>query len=174
MNTKVLVSLSLLVGIGAALHMIIPGLGLGMKYDMMLTMMFLAIVLFPEKKNVFLVAVASGVISGLTSTFPGGGLIPNIIDKFVTAFVFYFMFLALKRYAKSTVTVGALTAIGTLISGAVFLGSAYLIIQLPGPFMALFVGIVLPTAAVNTIIIVILYPIVREIFKKSNITAQAQ
>lgn len=174
MNTKVLVSLSLLVGIGAALHMLMPGLNLGMKPDIMLTMMFLAIVLFPEKKNVFLVAVTSGVISGLTSTFPGGGLIPNIIDKFVTAFIFYFMFLALKRYAGSIVTVGALTAIGTLISGAVFLGSAYVIIQLPGPFIALFIGTVLPTAAVNTILMVILYPIVSGIVKKSNITAHAQ
>ncbi|CAH0344383.1 tryptophan transporter [Bacillus sp. CECT 9360] len=173
MNTKVLVSLSLLVGMGAALHVLIPGLVLGMKPDIMLTMTFLAIVLFPEKKNVFLVAIASGVISGLTTNFPGGFL-PNIIDKFITAFVFYFMLMALKKYATSTITVGALTAIGTLLSGIVFLGSAYFLFGLPGAFVVLFGGTVLPAALINTIIIVILYPIVSRILKKSNITAHVQ
>jgi hypothetical protein len=170
MNTKVLVSLSLLVGIGAALHVIIPGFNLGMKPDMMLTMTFLAIVLFPEKKNVFLVAIASGIISGLTTSFPGG-FVPNIIDKFVTAFVFYFLLMAVKKYAGSVVTVGILTAIGTLISGIVFLSSANLLFGLPGAFVALFAGTVVPTTVVNTIVVVILYPIVNGILKKSNITA---
>ena len=43
-----------------------------MKPDFMLTMMFIGILLFPEVKNVFLLAVTTGVISGLFSTFPGG------------------------------------------------------------------------------------------------------
>ncbi|MCG3056487.1 hypothetical protein KZ287_30420, partial [Escherichia coli] len=47
MNTKTLVSLSLLVGIGAVLHAIMPPVLFGMKPDMMLTMMFLGILLFP-------------------------------------------------------------------------------------------------------------------------------
>ena len=61
---------SLLLGIGAALHFIIPGFFLGMKPDMMLLMMFLAIVLFPEKKNVLVVALGCGLLSALTTTFP--------------------------------------------------------------------------------------------------------
>ena len=40
MNTKVLVSLALLVGIGAVLHTVVPPILFGMKPDMMLTMMF--------------------------------------------------------------------------------------------------------------------------------------
>ncbi|NGY83348.1 hypothetical protein F6Y03_19065 [Bacillus megaterium] len=50
MNTKVLVSLALLVGIGAVLHTVVPPILFGMKPDMMLTMMFLAILLFPSVK----------------------------------------------------------------------------------------------------------------------------
>lgn len=88
MKTKTLVSLSLLIGIGAALHFIVPGFFLGMKPDMMLLMMFLAITLFPAKKNVFIVALAAGAISAMTTTFPAGQ-IPNIIDKLATAFLFY-------------------------------------------------------------------------------------
>lgn len=172
MNTKVLAALSLLVGIGAALHAFIPGFVLGMKPDMMLIMTFLAIVLFPEKKNVLLVAIASGIISGLTSTFPGG-FIPNIIDKFVTAFVFYFMLIALKKYAGSIVTIGILTAVGTLISGTVFLTSAYFIVGLPGAFVGMFAGAVLPATVLNTVAVIILYPIISGILKKSNITANA-
>jgi hypothetical protein len=60
LNTKNLVALSLLVGIGAVLHAVIPGFFLGMKPDMMLTMMFLGIVLFPDRKSVFLLALLRG------------------------------------------------------------------------------------------------------------------
>ena len=103
MKTKTLVSLSLLIGIGAALHFIIPGFFLGMKPDMMLLMMFLAITLFPAKKNVFIVALAAGAISAMTTTFPGGQ-IPNIIDKLATAFLFYLLFISLKKFSTSVVT----------------------------------------------------------------------
>ncbi|SFB95619.1 Tryptophan transporter TrpP [Bacillus sp. OV322] len=170
MNIRTLVSLALFVGIGAALHVIIPGFFLGMKPDMMLTMSFLAIILFPEKKNVFLVALAGGIISGLTSTFPGG-FIPNVIDKFVTCFVFYFMFIAARKFSFTAVNAGILTAIGTLVSGTVFLGSAYLIVGLPGAFVSLFAAVVLPAVLLNTVAMVIIYPIVSGLIKKSSLPA---
>ncbi len=123
MNVKTLVSLALLLGIGTALHFIIPGFFLGMKPDMMLLMMFLAIVLFPEKKNVLVVALACGLLSALTTTFPVGQ-IPNIIDKLVTATIFYFLIVAFRKFSKTVVGVTVFTVIGTLISGIIFLGSA--------------------------------------------------
>ncbi len=171
MNTKVLVSLSLLMGLGAVLHLVVPGIAFGVKPDMMLTMMFLAIILFPEKKNVFLVAVTAGVISGLTSTFPGGGFIPNIIDKFITAFLFYFMFLAIRKFTKSFISIGFLTAIGTLISGTVFLAAAHYIVGLPEAFLLMFAGAVLPAIVLNVIAVAIIYPIVTGLVKRSNIPA---
>lgn len=172
MKTKTLVSLSLLIGIGAALHFIVPGFFLGMKPDMMLLMMFLAIVLFPEKKNVFIVALAAGAISAMTTTFPGGQ-IPNIIDKLVTAFLFYLLFIGFKKFSTSVISVSILTALGTIISGAVFLGSAYYIVSLPGPFVVLFGAVVLPAVLLNTVAIVIIYPIVKGIVQKTKTPVHA-
>jgi hypothetical protein len=170
MNTRNLVALSLLVGIGAVLHAVIPPIFLGMKPDMMLTMMFLGIILFPEIKNVLLVTIVTGIMSGLTTTFPGG-LVPNIIDKPVTGILFFGLFLLLKKYRNSIVSVGVLTALGTLISGTVFLSAAYYLVGLPGPFTGLFAAVVLPATAINTITMVIIYPIVTSIFKRSSLSS---
>ncbi|WP_174730607.1 tryptophan transporter [Mesobacillus harenae] len=169
MNTKNLVALSLLIGMGAVLHAVVPGFFLGMKPDMMLSMMFLGIVLFPDKKSVFLLGTVTGLISGLTTTFPGG-LFPNIIDKPVTAFIFFGLFLALKKFQTNIVSVSILTAVGTIVSGIVFLSAALVIVGLPGPFVALFAGVVLPAAAFNTVFMVILYPVATSIFKRTNFT----
>ncbi len=171
MNTKNLVALSLLVGMGAVLHAVVPGFFLGMKPDMMLTMMFLGIVLFPDRKSVLLLGLVTGLISGLTTTFPGG-LFPNIIDKFFTSIIFFGLFLAASKLHKSIVTVAILTAVGTIISGIVFLGSAYFIVGLPGSFVALFAAVVLPATAVNTITMLVLYPVATTILKRTRLVEQ--
>ncbi|KQL18586.1 tryptophan transporter [Cytobacillus solani] len=171
MNTKNLVALSLLVGMGAVLHAVMPGFGAGMKPDMMLTMMFLGIILFPDRKSVLLLSLATGLISGLTTTFPGG-LFPNIIDKPITAAIFFGLFLLLKKFHHSIISASVLTVIGTLISGIVFLTSAYFIVGLPGPFAALFGAVVLPATIVNTVTMVILYPIAQSIMKRTKLTNQ--
>ncbi|RSK43763.1 tryptophan transporter [Bacillus canaveralius] len=171
MNTKNLVVLALFVGIGAVLHAVVPGFIFGMKPDMMLTMMFLGIILFPDKKNVLLIGVVTGVLSGLTTQFPGG-LLPNIIDKPVTAFLFFAIFLALTKYRNSIISVAVITAVGTIISGLVFLGSAFVIVGLPGPFTILFATVVLPAMAINTAAMVILYPITTGILKRANFIQQ--
>lgn len=168
MKTKNLVILALLVGIGAVLHAVMPGFVFGMKPDMMLAMMFLGILLFPDRKSVLLLGLVTGFISGLTTTFPGG-LFPNIIDKFVTAFAVYGLFLALGKFGRHIISVAALSAIGTLISGITFLGSALVLVGLPGPFAALFVGVVLPAMLVNTIVMIILYPIALAIAKRTKL-----
>jgi hypothetical protein len=168
MNTKNLVALSLLVGMGAVLHVVVPGFFLGMKPDMMLTMMFLGIILFPDKKSVLLVGAVTGVISGLTTTFPGG-LVPNIIDKPVTAFVFFGILMLLKNFKFSIYSAAGLTAIGTIVSGIVFLGSAYYLVGLPGPFTALFAAVVLPAAVFNAVFMAILYPVATNIFKRARL-----
>jgi hypothetical protein len=174
MNTKTLVALSLMVGIGAVLHTVVPGVILGMKPDLGLTMMFLAIMLFPEKKNVLLVGIVSGLISALTTGFPGGQ-IPNIIDKPITAFLFFFLLLAVKKLNKPLVKAGVLTAIGTVISGVIFLSSALMLAGLPGgeSFTFFLVTAILPATALNTVLMVIIYPIVASIAKRSNIIATA-
>lgn len=168
MNTKNLVVLSLLAGIGVVLHAVMPAF-LTIKPDMMLAMMFLGIVIIPEIKSVMLLSIVTGVLSALTTGFPGGQ-IPNIIDKPITALVFFGLFLALKKFRNSVVSVAALTAVGTIISGSVFLAAAYFLVGLPGPFTALFAAGVLPAVALNTVTMVILYPIAQSIVKRTKLS----
>lgn len=170
MNTKNLVALSLLVGIGAVLHAVIPPVFLGMKPDMMLAMMFLGIILFPEIKNVLLVAIVTGVISALTTGFPGGQ-IPNIIEKPITALLFFAIFLVLGKLRNSIISVAILTAVGTIISGTAFLTSALILVGLPGPFVGLFAAVVLPAAAVNTVAMIVLYPVALSVVKRTKLSS---
>lgn len=172
MNTRTLVILSLFVAIGAALHFIMPGIYMGMKPDTMLAMMFLGIALFPDKKNVLLLGLVTGLLAGLTSSFPGG-LIPNLIDKPVTAFVFFGLYLLIAKNMSNLIGVSILTGIGTIVSGTVFLTSAYLIVGLPGPFAALFGSVVIPATIMNAIAMFVLFPIVKTILKRTNLMQQA-
>ncbi|MEH7012761.1 tryptophan transporter [Neobacillus niacini] len=166
MNTKNLVVLALLAGIGVVLHTVMPAF-LTIKPDMMLAMMFLGIILIPDFKSVMLLSLVTGGLSALTTGFPGGQL-PNIIDKPITALVFFGLFLALGRYRSSIISVAVLTAVGTLVSGTLFLGSAYFIVGLPSSFTALFAAGVLPAIALNTIIMVILYPVALSVVKRTK------
>ncbi len=172
MNTKNLVLMALLVSVGAALYVMIPGFNGGMKPDFMLTMMFIGILLFPQTKNVFLLAVTTGVISGLFSTFPGG-FFPNVIDKFITAFVFLAAVLLLKKFVGKLPATIALSALGTMLSGAIFLSAAIFIIGAEIPFAPLFLTVVLPAALVNAIAFAFIYPIVITLVKRSKFETAA-
>ncbi|MEH7503243.1 tryptophan transporter [Neobacillus drentensis] len=169
MNTKNIVILALLAGIGVVLHTVMPSF-LGIKPDMMLAMMFLGIILIPEIKSVLLLAIVTGVLSALTTGFPGGQ-IPNIIDKPITALVFLGLFLALKKYRNSIISVGVLTAVGTVVSGTIFLTAAFYLVGLPMSFTALFAAGVLPAVALNTVTMIILYPVAQSIVKRTKLTS---
>ncbi|KRG16638.1 tryptophan transporter [Lederbergia galactosidilytica] len=171
MKTKTLVILSMLLGIGTVLHLVMPGTW-AIKPDMMLAMMFLGIALFPEKKNVLLLGIATGLLTALTTSFPMGQ-IPNIIDKPITAFVFYGLFLLLSKKLSKQLSLTILTVVCTVISGTLFLGSAYLLFELPGPFIILFGTGVLPAMALNAVILFILYPFVTAILKRTNFASTA-
>ncbi|MGJ9459329.1 tryptophan transporter [Oceanobacillus sp. CF4.6] len=168
MNTRILVILSLLVGMGAVLHTVVPPMLFGVKPDMLLSMMFLGILLFPKMKYVLILSIATGIISALTTSAPGGQ-IANIIDKPITAMLFLAMFLLVKDRVSTNLSAPVLTAVGTMISGSIFLAVALFIVGLmEGGFVALFVGIVLPATVVNTIIMIVTYPVVQGIMKRSK------
>ncbi|MCM3651057.1 tryptophan transporter [Metabacillus litoralis] len=171
MKTKVLVTLSLFAAIGAVLHMIMPPVYNGMKPDMMLIMMFIGIILFPSIKNVTLLGIVTGILSALTTTFPGGQ-IPNVIDKIISAFVFYGLFLVVKKIAQKVAVATILAVIGTIVSGTIFLSTALLIVGLPGgaAFTTLFLLVVLPATLFNGVAMIIILPIVKTIFKRSKLT----
>lgn len=164
--------MALLVAIGATLYLVVPPISGTMKIDFMLAMMFIGMLLFPDVKSVSLLAISTGVISGLFSTFPLG-FFPNIIDKLVTAFVIFALIKVLKKVANHLIVATLLTALGTLISGTIFLAVALFIlgVQLPGlenPFPFLFVTVVLPTIAINSIAFFIIYPVVSKLMKRSS------
>ena len=151
-TTKQLVTNALLLAVGFILHAITPVLGLQMQPDFSLITLVLVITLNKNNFGSCIAAgIATGIFSGVTSKFPMG-MIPNIIDKIVTAIAVY---LLLKLLDKTTLSnkIKAITvnAVGTLISGTVFLCSALLLVGLPAPFSVLFTTVVVPAIAVNTI-----------------------
>ena len=151
-TTKQLVTNSLLLAVGFLLHYVTPAIGLPMQIDFSLITLILVINL---NKNSFSTCIASGVatgiFAGLTTKFPMG-LIPNIIDELVTTVAVYLLIRLLdKTTLSSKIKAIAVNAVGTLVSGIVFLGSALLLTGLPAPFSLLFTTVVIPAIAVNTI-----------------------
>ncbi|WP_174616212.1 tryptophan transporter [Virgibacillus ihumii] len=168
MNTRVLIILSLLVGIGAVLHTVVPSVLYGVKPDMMLSMMFLGILLFPKLKYVVLLSIVTGILSALTTMAPGGQ-IANMIDKPVTGLLFFGLLLLVNKKINPNINAPMLTGIGTIISGTVFLGSAlYIVGLMNGAFPALFIAIVLPTAILNTVLMAVVYPVVQRVMKQTQ------
>lgn len=162
-----LVLIAFLLAVGTALHAIVPGFFFGMKPDLLLSTMFIAIFLLADKTNVMIIGLVAGMLSGLTSTLPGG-LPANLIDKIVTTLIIYLLFLAFRRLLPRVVNAIALTAVGTVISGTVFLTALMLVATLPTGFLAMFITVVLPAAAINTVFIAILFPIIIGILKQTN------
>ncbi|KHE67849.1 tryptophan transporter [Halobacillus sp. BBL2006] len=170
MNTRVLVMLSLFVGIGAVLHAIVPPFFLGMRPDMMLAMMFLGIILFPKLPYVLILSLATGFISALTTTVPGGQ-IANLIDKPITALVIFGLFMLVRPLMNGKFTAPVLAGVGTLVSGAVFLSIVLFAIGLmDASFSVMFLTVVLPTAALNAAFVAVIYPIAVKILKRTNMS----
>ena len=153
MKTKQLTINALLLAVGFLLHYLTPAIGLPMQIDFSLITLILVINFNRNSFNTCVASgVATGIFSGITSKFPLG-FIPNIIDKITTAIVVY---LLIKLLDKTTLSIKIKTivvnAVGTLISGVVFLVSALLLTGLPAPFFVLFTTVVIPAIAVNTVI----------------------
>lgn len=153
MNTRKMVIAALFLSLGFILHQIIPGLPLGsMKPDPFLAMMFLAILYVDDFRGTMAIGLAAGILTAMTTTFPMGQ-IPNIIDKAVTAPVVYLIFHLVRNLKNHTLRLSIVSVLGTLLSGTVFLGSALVLVSLPAPFLALFVGVVLPAVVTNSILV---------------------
>ena len=152
MKTKQLVTNALLLAIGFLLHYFTPAIGLPMQIDFSLITLILIINLNKNNFNVGIASgIATGIFSGMTTKFPAG-LIPNIIDKILTTVAVYLLIKLLDKTALSIkIKAIVVNAVGTLISGTVFLASALLLVGLPAPFSVLFITVVIPAIVVNTI-----------------------
>ena len=151
-NTKQLVINSLLLAVGFILHYVTPAIGIPMQIDFSLITLVLIINLNKNTLGTCIASgVATGIFSGITSKFPMG-MIPNILDKIMTTiFVYLLIRLLDKTTLHNKIKAIAVNAIGTLVSGIVFLASALLLTGLPAPFSVLFTTVVVPAIVVNTI-----------------------
>ena len=152
-NTKQLVTNALLLAVGFLLHYVTPTLGLPMQVDFSLITLILVINLSKNNFGTCMAAgIATGIFSGITTKFPMG-MIPNIIDKIVTTVAMYFLIKLLdKTSLQSRIKAIAVNAVGTLVSGVVFLGSALILVGLPASFGLLFATVVIPAVVINTIV----------------------
>ena len=151
-TTKQIVINALLLAVGFLLHYVTPAIGIPMQIDFSLITMILIINLNKSSFSTCLASgVATGIFSGITSKFPLG-IIPNIIDKITTAIFVYLLIKLLDKTAlNNKIKAIVVNAIGTLVSGIVFLVSALLFTGLPAPFFVLFTTVVVPAIVVNTI-----------------------
>lgn len=172
-STLRLVLIALFLGIGTVLYAIVPPFVMGMRPDMLLSAMFLSIFFLADRRTILILGLATGVLSGLLSTM-AGGFLPNVIDKLITSLVIFGLFVLFKKAIHSYLSAAVLTAIGTLVSGTVFLSALGLIAHLPGPFIALFTAVVLPAALINAIFVAIVYPIVAGIMSRSGLRNQPE
>ena len=152
MKTKQLVINALLLAVGFILHYVTPAIGLPMQIDISLITLILIISLNKNNFGTCLASgIATGIFSGLTSKFPLG-LVPNLIDKIMTTIVIYLIIRLLdKTTLHSKIKAVITNAVGTLVSGIVFLGSALLLTGLPTSFSVLFTTVVIPATIINTI-----------------------
>jgi Tryptophan transporter TrpP len=168
---------ALLLAMGLVFHTIIPGVFFGMKPDFILIFMFIAFILNPTYPNAVVIGVAGGVLSGLTTSFPGGFL-PNLIDKPITMTVVFITFALLNKvqlfnrfnFDKNYLLTTIIGIIGTLTSGVVFLGSATIIVGLPAgaSFAFLFYTVVLTTTVINAVLTPLVYVVMNAAARRSN------
>ena len=156
MNVKKMILNAILIAIGALLHQITPALGLPMQPDFAIAMLFIIILMNKDYKTTLISSIIMGIITALTTKFPGGQL-PNIIDKIITGHVIYFMFKAMGNKVSDNIKILSALSFGTVVSGLAFLSSASIIVGLPGSFITLVMVIVLPAALMNIFLGSILY-----------------
>ena len=128
MKIKNYIITALMLAMGFIFHATIPGIA-GMKFDLLLIFMIMAIILNPDIQNVIVSGLGGGIITALTTTFPGGQ-IPNFIDKIITALFIYALIEIMKNFKNDT------------IKSAILVG-------LPAGFSLLMISVVIPTCIAN-------------------------
>lgn len=168
MNVKKMTLNAILIAIGALLHQITPALGLPMQPDFALAMMFIIIIINKDYKTTLISSIILGILTAITTKFPGGQL-PNIIDKLLTANIIYFIFNLVGEKIADNIKILLALSLGTVLSGLIFLGSASILVGLPGSFISLIIIVVIPAALMNILLGMILYKAIIIALKITNI-----
>ena len=118
-QTRNLTVSAIFMALGLVLHFMVPGIFFGVKPDFLLSMMFISLMIVGDVKEALLIGVAGGIMSVLTTGFPGGQ-IPNFIEKIITSLVVFYTIKAMRRNF-SIPKIILIFALGTCVSGTLFL-----------------------------------------------------
>ena len=165
MKTKNITISAIFMALGLVMHFMVPPIFGGVKPDFLLSMMFMCLIITDDIKEAILVGLCGGVMSALTTSFPGGQ-IPNMAEKILTTLFCYYLLKALGK-DLTTPKIIVLFALGTLVSGLVFLLLALFITDQ----MAIFfpsLSVVLLAMVVNSIFGVVLMNVYKKIEKKKK------
>ena len=140
--------------LGLVLHLMVPGVFFGVKPDFLLSMMFISLMIVDDSKEALLIGVAGGIMSALTTGFPGGQ-IPNFIEKIITSLAVFYMIKTMNKNF-SIPKIILIFALGTMISGTLFLTIALTMTKQLNLFIPSYPA-VLVAMAINAILGVFLY-----------------
>ena len=157
-QTRNLTVSAIFMALGLVLHFMVPGIFFGVKPDFLLSMMFISLMIVGDVKEALLIGVAGGIMSALTTGFPGGQ-IPNFIEKIITSLVVFYMIKAMgKNFSIPKVIL--IFALGTMVSGTLFLTIALTMTNQLNLFIPSYPA-VLVAMAINAILGIFLYQATR-------------
>ena len=156
MKTKELTFSAIVLAIGTALHLIFPGMIAGITPDFILPSLFIAMAINPSFKKSIALGLTAGLLSAMVTTAPGGQ-IPNVVDKLVTSIVAYGIIKYAFNSNVNNFKMTALIALGTVISGLVFLTTTKVLFGLGAPILSIVAVAVIPAAIMNGFIGTIMY-----------------
>ena len=153
-QTRNLTVSAIFMALGLVLHLMVPGVFFGVKPDLLLSMMFISLMIVDDSKEALLIGVAGGIMSALTTGFPGGQ-IPNFIEKIITSLVIFYV---IKTMGKnfSVPKIILIFALGTMISGTLFLSIALTMTNQLNLFLPSYPA-VLVAMVINAILGIFLY-----------------
>ena len=157
-QTRNLTVSAIFMALGLVLHFMVPGIFFGVKPDFLLSMMFISLMIVGDIKEALLLGVAGGIMSALTTGFPGGQ-IPNFIEKIITSLVVFYVIKAMgKNFTIPKVIL--IFALGTMVSGTLFLTIALTMTNQLNLFIPSYPA-VLVAMAINAILGIFLYQATR-------------
>lgn len=120
MKTKNITLSAIFMAVGLVLHFVVPPVFFGVKPDFLLSMMFISLIISDDIKEALLVGIAGGVMSALTTGFPGGQ-IPNFIEKIIVSVAIFYLIKTMGKTGLNTIKIVIIFALGTCLSGVLFL-----------------------------------------------------
>lgn len=157
-QTRNLTVSAIFMALGLVLHLMVPGVFFGVKPDFLLSMMFITLMIVGDAKEAILIGVAGGIMSALTTGFPGGQ-IPNFIEKIITSLVVFYIIKAMdKNFTIPKIIL--IFALGTMVSGTLFLSIALTMTKQLNLFIPSYPA-VLVAMAINAILGIFLYQATR-------------